>query len=123
MREAILKNKKDYYSTVCYYHVAYAFQRESALYSCLNVKELLDRNRRDISSLSDSNGIQTHDRLVRKRTLNHLAKLGLIAKWLSVRLRIKWLWVQIPLLSLLFKPGCKKCHRKTVKIFFLGQNK
>ena len=29
--------------------------------------------------------------------LNHLASL---AKWLSVRLRIKWLWVRIPLQSL-----------------------
>ena len=34
--------------TVCYYHVTYAFQSESTLYSCLNVKELLARNRRDI---------------------------------------------------------------------------
>ena len=27
--------------TVCSYHVTYAFQSESTLYSCLNVKELL----------------------------------------------------------------------------------
>ena len=27
--------------TVCFYHVTYAFQSESAVYSCLNVKELL----------------------------------------------------------------------------------
>ena len=33
--------------TVCY-HVTYAFQSKSALYSCLNVKELLARNRGDI---------------------------------------------------------------------------
>ena len=31
-------------------------------------------------SLSDSNGIRTHNHLVRKRTLNHLAKL---AKWFT----------------------------------------
>ena len=31
-----------------YYHVAYAFQSESASNSCLNVKELLARNRRCI---------------------------------------------------------------------------
>ena len=31
--------------SVCSYHVTYAFQNESTLYSCLNVKELLDRNR------------------------------------------------------------------------------
>ena len=34
--------------TVCYYHVTYAIQSESTLYSCLNVKLLLGRNRRDI---------------------------------------------------------------------------
>ena len=33
---------------VCSYHVTYAFQSESTLYSCLNVKELLARNRREI---------------------------------------------------------------------------
>ena len=33
---------------VCYYHVTYAFQSESTLYSRLNVKELLARNRREI---------------------------------------------------------------------------
>ena len=47
---------------------------------CLNVKELFARNRHDIWSLSDSNGIRTHNHLVRKRKLNHLAKL---VKWLS----------------------------------------
>ena len=33
---------------VCSYHVTYAFQSESTLYSCLNVKELLARRRREI---------------------------------------------------------------------------
>ena len=66
----------------------------------LNVKELLARSRCHIWSLSDSNGIRTHNHLVRKRTLNHLAKLASLAKWLSVCLRTKWLWVRIPLLSL-----------------------
>ena len=32
---------KDSEETVCSYHVTYAFQSESTLYSCLNVKELL----------------------------------------------------------------------------------
>ena len=31
-----------------FYHVTYAFQSESTLYSCLNVKELLARSRREI---------------------------------------------------------------------------
>ena len=34
--------------TVCSYHVTYAIQSESTLYSCLNVKELLARSRREI---------------------------------------------------------------------------
>ena len=66
--------------TVCSYHVTYAFQSESTLYSCLNVKELLAPSRREIWNLSDLNWIRTYNHLVHKRTLNHLAKL---AKWLS----------------------------------------
>ena len=66
--------------TVCIYHVTYVFRSESTLYSCLNAKELLARNRRDIWSLSDWNGTRSHNHLVRKRILNHLTKL---AKWLS----------------------------------------
>ena len=62
--------------TVCSYNVTYAFQSESTLYICLNVKELLAQNRRDIGTLSDCNGTRTRNHLVRKRTLNHLAKLG-----------------------------------------------
>ena len=34
--------------TVCSCHVTYAFQSESTLYICLNVKELLVRNRHEI---------------------------------------------------------------------------
>ena len=34
--------------TVCSYHVIYVFHGESTPYSCLNVKELLARNRREI---------------------------------------------------------------------------
>ena len=62
--------------TVYYYNVTYVFQSESTLSSCLNVKELLARNRRDIWSLSDSNRIRTHNHLVHTRTFNHLAKLS-----------------------------------------------
>ena len=51
-------------------------------------------------SLSDCNWIRSHNQLVRKRTLSHLAKLAYLAKWLSIRLRTKWLWVQIPFQSL-----------------------
>ena len=65
-----------YYLTVFFYQVTYAFQSESTLYSCLNVKEILTRNRRDIWSLSDCSGTQTHKHLVCKRKLTHLAKLA-----------------------------------------------
>ena len=40
----------------CFYHVTYEFQSESALYICLNVKELHARNRHHIWGLSDSKG-------------------------------------------------------------------
>ena len=45
---ALLNIKRSDYLTVCSCHVTYAFESESTLYSCLNVKELLARNRRDI---------------------------------------------------------------------------
>ena len=95
-RSVIIVNalNKDLGLTVWYYHVTYAFQSESTLYSSLNVKQLLPWNKRDSWSLSDSNRIRAHIYLLCKRTLNHLAK------WLSVCLRTKWLWVRIPLLSL-----------------------
>ena len=67
---------------------------------CLNLKELIAWSRCHIWSLSDSNGIQTHNHLVCKLILNHLAKLAGLAKWLSVGLQTKWLWIWILLLSL-----------------------
>ena len=79
--------------TVCYYHVTYMFKSESTLYSSLNVKELLAQNSRDIWSLSDCSRIGNHKHLVRKPTLNHLASFVSLARWLSVRLQTKWLWV------------------------------
>ena len=54
---------KWYGLTVCYY-VMYAFQSESTLYSCLNVKKRLARNRCDIWSLSDCNENRTHSHLI-----------------------------------------------------------
>ena len=44
--------------------------------TCLNVKEILSWSRRHFWSLSDSNEFRTHNDLVHKRTLNHLAKLA-----------------------------------------------
>ena len=62
--------------TVCSCHVTYAYQSESTLYSCLDVKELLAWNRRKIWSLGDCNWTRTQNRLVCKQTLK-------LAKWLS----------------------------------------
>ena len=47
--------------TVCSCNVTYAFQSESALYNCLNVKKLLARRSREIWSLSDCNWNQTQN--------------------------------------------------------------
>ena len=58
----ILLQNYSFCLTISSYHVTYAFQSESTLYSCLNVKELLAQNRREISSLSDYNGARTHNR-------------------------------------------------------------
>ena len=71
-------------------HTSFSMNLHSIV--CLNVKELFAQSRRHILSLSDSNRIWTHNHLVCKQTLNHLAKLA--------KLRTKWLWVRIPLLSL-----------------------
>ena len=83
--------------TVCSYHIMYALQSDSTLYSRLNVKKLLFQNRRDIWSLSDCNGTRTDNHLVHKRTINRLARLP---KWLScvvstclfILLRCIWLY-------------------------------
>ena len=48
--------------TPCYCHVTHAFQSESTLYSCLNVKEPLAWSRRKIWSLSDCNWTETEPR-------------------------------------------------------------
>ena len=101
----------------CHIHVS---DGDSTLYSCLNVKEPLARRRRHIWSLSDYNGTRTHSHLVCKQTLNHLAKLASLAKWLSVCLRTKWLWVRIPLLSLNLLFILKEHNDKKAFLFVLG---
>ena len=47
-------------------------------------------------AIRDCNGIRTHNYVVRKRTLNHSAKM-VQPKWFSTCLRTKWLKVRIPL--------------------------
>ena len=85
--------------SVCSCHVTYNFQSESTLYSCLNVKELLARNRREIWNLSDCNWTRTQNNFVGKRTLNHLAKL---TKWLSCvseYLSVQCIWLYVLAMS------------------------
>ena len=78
--------------TVCSYYVMYTFESESILYSCLNVKELLAQSRREIWSLSDCNGTWIHNHLVRKRTLNHLAKEQGVGQGISCFLFSRFCW-------------------------------
>ena len=52
--------------TICSCHVMYAFQSESTLYTCLDVKELLARSRCKVWSLSDCNWTGTQNHLTRQ---------------------------------------------------------
>ena len=61
---------------LCSHHITYLLQSESTLYICLNIKEILVRNRRDIWNLSDCSGTRTRNHSVCKQTLNHLVKLA-----------------------------------------------
>ena len=65
---------------VCSFHVTYAFQSDSTLYNCLNIKELPPRRRRQIWRWSDCNWTRTQNYFVLKQTLNHLA---IVAECLS----------------------------------------
>ena len=62
--------------SVCYYHITHAFQSESTLHMGLNIKKLLTRNRHDVWNLSDCSRTRTHNHLVCRWTLNHLAELA-----------------------------------------------
>ena len=76
----LIKNKGGVGLTVCSCHDTYAFQSESTLYSCLNVKKLLSWSRCEIWKLSECNWTQTQNHLVLIWTLNHV--------------RTKWFWVR-----------------------------
>ena len=74
---------------VCPCHVTYVFPSESTLYSCLNVKEVLARRRREIWRWSDCHWTPSQNHLVLKWTLIHLA----------IRFKTKWFWVRVQLQS------------------------
>ena len=65
----------------------------------VKIKNILKSRHLNSDPWCDCNGIRTHNHLVRKQILNHLAKQASVVKWLRVRLRTKWLWVRIPLQS------------------------
>ena len=67
-----------------YFIMSHSSCRESRPCDCLNFKELIAPNRSNIWNLGGYNGIRTHNHLVHKWTLNHLARL---AKWLSCVVR------------------------------------
>ena len=75
VKEAVKNFQRNFFA-LCSYHVTYGFHTESTLYSCLNGKELLAQNKREIGSLKDCNGTPIHNYLVCKLTLDHLAKLA-----------------------------------------------
>ena len=64
--------------TVYSNHVKYAYHSECTLSNCQKVKKLFPQNRHKILRLSCCRGTRTHNHIVRKGTLNHLAQL---AKW------------------------------------------
>ena len=81
---------------VCFYHVPQTFRVNLRL---VIVNELFARNKCNIWNLNGCNGIRTCNYLFRKRTLSQLVMIASLAKWLSIHLRTKWLWVPIPLQS------------------------
>ena len=79
---------------VCFHRIRYMLRvnLRSAKYQgtpCSNQEWYLN--------LSHYNEIWTRSHLTCQRTFNHLANL---AKWLSLPLQTKWLWVRVPLQSL-----------------------
>ena len=59
-----------------YCHVTYEFQSESTLCSLPQCQGTPCSKQAPYLKFKDSNGIRTHNLLVCKRTLNHLAKLA-----------------------------------------------
>ena len=87
----------DYVYLSCHIRVLSEF----VLWNCLKVKKLFSRNKHGIWDKSDHNEIQIYYQVLCKPTLNNLAKLANVVKWLSIFLQNKSLWVRI-LLQLWF---------------------
>ena len=75
MRVNVLKNIARVARRLCTFIMSHTYFRVNLLCSCVNVKELLARKRRDIWRWIGCHGIQTH---------NYLAsKLAKMVKWLN----------------------------------------
>ena len=66
-------NNSKYNFVIIMSHTSFRVNPQSTV--CLNAMELLAGSGCHILNLSDSNKIQTHNHLVSKQALNHLAKL------------------------------------------------
>ena len=94
--------------TVCYFYVTHEFQSESTLYSLPECQGTPCRHKAGTIFSKQAPYLkfkwQCQDSnpqpFSRKRTLNHLTKLSFFKKRPLGRLRTKWLWVRILLLSL-----------------------
>ena len=84
---------------VCFYHVTYSFTVNLHSEVVWMSRNFRYGNRHDICRLHDCNGTRTHSHLVCKRTLNYLAKLANLVKWLSACSQTKKMSVQVPLQS------------------------
>ena len=67
---------------MCYYHATYEFQSESTLYTLPECQGTTCSKQAPYLKFKWQNGIQTHNHLVHKKTLNHLAKLAQI--WVRI---------------------------------------
>ena len=68
-----INNSKYNFMFIIMSHTSFRVNPQSIV--CLNAMELLAGSGCHILNLSDSNKIQTHNHLVSKQALNHLAKL------------------------------------------------
>ena len=82
----IVRNEQeDLPLTACFCHVcSIVVSSDCMFHSCVNVKELLAHSRHKIWSLSDCNWTRIQSYLVRKRTLNRLAKLVILHRYSPV---------------------------------------
>ena len=89
----IILNSRDLVTEVTYFHII-IFLKSVATPS--KICTAISFYSKVLKCLSDCNLTRTHNHLIRKRTLNRLAKVH----WALVRLRTKWFWIRVQLQSL-----------------------